>query len=412
MAIFPGVKGGDILAWRGVAELVSSLQGTIAQRMTSLLPGEEMELLRRVEGRFSEALATEERFAAEFARLAMELKQAEYEDELPGLHVRFTRLVADYFQERGSVLALHALCSAFRDELIRKALHFAEQAMEPDPYGAFPDSYCWLVGGAAGRGEQSLRADADYFLVYRDVGEGTARQFEQFSYRVMAALERCGLMSVGQRAVPVKRLWRGSVEEWHTWQEKELRREVEPRLSVLCRLADLRPLHGGGVLCTELAELIGEKLRQEASSASFHQVVKAAVGMPVALGMFGGFRVERSGAHKGCFDLEQLALAPLAMNVRALSIAGGLKATGTVGRIKRLLEEGRLDVALAERLLMAFHEFCRHLVRLETAAGRGNGDMYLNPDDLAESDRQKLKDGMEAVVNLQKINYQSFLGSL
>lgn len=409
MAIFPGVKGGDILAWRGVAELVSALQGAIGQRMTSLLPGEEMELLGRVQGRFDEELAAEERFAAEFARLARELQLAEYEDELPRLHDRFTRLAADYFRERGSVLALNSLCSGFRDELVRKVLQFAEQNTDPDHAGADAGPYCWLVGGAAGREEQSLRVDADYFLVYRDAGAGAARHFEKFSYRVMAALERCGLMKEGQRTGPVKKLWRGSGEEWQSWQEKELRREGELRTSILCRLADLRPLHGDGVLCTELAELTGERLRLGASAPSFRQLAKGVVGMPVALGMFGGFRVERSGVHRGCFDLEQAALVPLVMNVRVLTIASGLRVTGTVARIKGLLEEGRLDVALAERLLMAFHEFGRHLARLEMAADRRNGGMYLNPDDLAETDRQKVKDGMEAVVNLQKIIFQSFL---
>jgi signal-transduction protein with cAMP-binding, CBS, and nucleotidyltransferase domain len=215
-------------------------------------------------------------------------------------------------------------------------------------------------------------------------------------------------MNSGQRTVPAKRVWRGSVEEWQRWQEKELRREGEPRLSALCLLADLRSLHGDGILSIELAELAGERLRQESSAASFRQLTKKAVGMPVALGMFGGFRVERSGLHKGCFDLEQLALDPLVMNVRVLSIASGLKVTGTVERIKRLLEGGRLDVALAERLLMAFHEFGRHKVYLELAGGGADGGLYVNPDDLAEGDRQKVKESLEAVVNLQKIIFQSF----
>ncbi len=408
MAIFPGIKGGDILAWRGVAELVDGLQDTIAQRMTSLLPGEEMELLRRVEGRFSEELATEERFAAEFARLALALKQADYEDELPRLHHRFTRLAADYFRERGSVLALHSLCSGFRDELVCKALRFAEQVMEPDRPGVFSEAYCWLIGGAAGRGEQSLRGDVDYFLVYREAEEGGERYFEKFSYKVMATLEACGLMGSGQRPLSLRRLWRGSVDEWQSWLERELSWGGESRISTVCRLADLRSLHGDGVLSTELEELASERLRKEAVAPSFRQLAKTAVGMPVALGMFGGFRVERSGAYKGCFDLEQQALGPLVLNVGVLSVAAGVRAAGTVDRIKRLLEAGRLDVALAERLLMAFHEFGRHMV-LQEMAGVGNGGLYLNPDELAESDRQRVRDALEAVVNLQKIISQSFL---
>ncbi len=253
-----------------------------------------------------------------------------------------------------------------------------------------------------------MRVDVDYFLVYCDVGEEAARHFEKFSYKVMAALERCGLMSYRQRTLPLKRLWRGTVDDWQAWQEKELRREGA-RLPAICRLADLRPLHGDGMLSTELVEMAGERLRQETAAPLFHQVAKSAVGMPVALGMFGGFRVERSGAHRGCFDLEQQAIDPLVMNVGALSIAWGVRATGTVDRIKRLLEAGRLDVALAERLLMAFHELGRHLVRLEMAGGKGNGGLYLNPDGLAEPDRQRVRDALEAVVNLQKIISQSFL---
>jgi CBS domain-containing protein len=406
MAIYPGVKGGDILAWRGVSELVTGLQEQIARRMISLLPGEEIELLRRVQGRFDEELAVEERFAAEFARLAGGLKQAEYEDELPRLHDRFTQLAADYFRERGSVLGLHSLCSGFRDELVRKALHFAEQVTEA---GARPGPYCWLSGEAAGRGEQSLRVNADYFLIYRDTGEDAARRFERFSYQAVAILERCGLMTPGQRTAAVKKLWRGSVDDWQRWLDKEFSREGEPRFSIICRLADLRSLHGDGVLSAEVAELSRERLKQETAAASFRLLAKKAVGMPVALGMFGGFRVERSGAHKGCFNLDRLAVDPLVMNIRVFSIASELSATGTVDRIKQLLEGGRLDVNLTERLLMAFHEFGRHQIRLEMAAKGGNGGLFLDPDELTEPDQEKLKNGLEAVVNLQKIIFQLFL---
>ncbi len=406
MAIYPGVKGGDILAWRGVAELVNGLQDKISRRMISLLPGEEIELLQRVQGRFDAELAKEERFAAGFSRLLEGVKQAEYEDELPRLHDRFIQLAADYFRERGSVLGLHSLCSGFRDELVRTALHFAEQVTESGPAIG---PYCWLSGDAAGRGEQSLRVGADYFLVYRDAGENAARRFEKFSSQAVAILDRCGLMNSGQRTASVKKLWRGSLDDWQRWLDKELSREGDQRFSAICRLADLRSLHGDEMLSAEMAELSRERLKQETAAASFRSLVKKAVGMPVALGMFGGFRVERSGAHKGRFNLEQLAVDPLVMNVRVFSIASGLNATGTVDRIKQLLEGGRLDVDLAERLLMAFHELSRHLISLELAAGGKNGGLFLNPDELSEPDREKVKYALEAVVNLQKIIFQLFL---
>jgi signal-transduction protein with cAMP-binding, CBS, and nucleotidyltransferase domain len=409
MSIFLGSKKEDMLDWRSVAELVKGLHETISAQRRTLLPGEELELLRKVRERLDADLADEEQSASEFVRLLGELHQAQYEDELPGIHERFTGMAKAYFRKRGSVLALNTLCTTFRDELWRKILHFAEQYTDTDLHGQPPVPYCWLLGRAAGRGEQTFRVDSEFFLIYRENTNNAHSYFEKFSYRVMAALEGCGLMDHSPRTAPLSRFWRGSFTDWNNWLDEDLGREGETRLALLARLADLRPSDHDDDICPNVKGLIREKLRVDPASEVMRQLAKRGVGMPVALGMFGGFRVERGGSHRGCFNVKQSAIDPLVANVRILAIGFGIQATGTVGRIKGLQEQGHLSVDMAERLLMTYHDLSRLGILLEIDhESEGNG-MFLNPDEHGEAVRERLLGSMELIVNLQKIVFQTFL---
>lgn len=433
MAIFLGAKG-DVLAWRGTSELVAGLREMLGEKMAELAAGDELALLQGLKGRLDEELRQEEEFAATLAAALEEVATAEYQDQLPPLHTRLNQLAAEYFARRGSVVALHTLCTAYRDALVRKTLDLVEEGMLQDLLGRPPAPYCLLAAGIAGRREQTLGVAADFFLVHGNVDAGASDYFRQFSYRVMAVLDGCGLLSGRRRKKPGDTFWLGSLAEWQNWINRELRPEkeeraelpvlpaltvplkmlawgIEERHRMLARLADLRPIRCDDHLAGQVQEIVRGVLAAERHAAATVQLARKVAEMPVALGFFGGFRTEKQGEHKGKVNIELHAIAPLTMGVRLLAIKHGIEATGTVERTKELLSRGHISVELADRLLEACHNFFCQKIRLEIEqSGKGKNGWYLAPEALAADGEQQLKSGLEAVVNLQKIVYLSYVG--
>ena len=405
MAIFLGAKG-DILGTRSVSDLMAGVQGKLDEQMAYLLPGEDEELLLDFKVRLDAELAFEEEVSARFADCMAKLQGVEYADQLPDLLERFNRLATDHFARRGSVVALHELCTASYDVVMRKALELAAAGMELDSKGrpAFP--CCFLAGGSAGRKEQTLRDGAEYFLVHEDPGGSLSSYFEEFAYRFIAILKLCGFANAGKRPLAGAGVWHGTGDGWRNWARSRLHQGWEREGAGAAGLADLRGICGDEALIADLQGVARDVLSEGHQGDTFAPLIRKLSAMPVALGMFGGFRVARSGEHRGAFDLEEFALLPLVMNVRILSIRHGLAETGTVGRIKGLLDGGHLGVELAERLLKAYHAIVRQKIVMEIGTGGATG-FFLNPEELPAEEAHHLKNGLEAVVSLQRIVYQS-----
>ena len=214
MAIFLGAQGGDILSWRGNAEFAAEMRGTIAGMKTSLLYEESLDLLKAFKGRLEEEIAYEESFAAELARTEEDLRQAEYEEEISPLLARFDRLARDYFLKRGSVVALHSLCNAYRDNLVRRVAERVEATLELDGTGKPPAPYCLLATGSAGRNEQTLCVDSVYQFIHGDDENGGTGYFKEFARRAAILLGNAGLLRDLDSGAKVTPLWRCGRKEW------------------------------------------------------------------------------------------------------------------------------------------------------------------------------------------------------
>lgn len=402
MALLPGTKGEDILAWRGVAEVVGEIGAMSAERMADLLPGESLDLLKGVRGRLEEEIAFEERFSAEFSRVMEELGRARHEDEFIPLLPRFNRLAEEYFRKRESVVALHTLCGPFRDGLVRRVLRRVEELLEMEGLGRPPSPYCWLASGGIGRSEQTFCDEPAWLLIHGD--SSAAGYFETFMYRVLAFFERIGL---GNSGALMKSLWHGSRAEWRRENVDEPLPDEQRWLAGLVRRADLRPVAGDAPLAGEMINIVRSVL--DFHHGELRETGKMIAGMPHGLDFFSRLRVAKSGPHRGEFDLEQFALAPLVANVRMLAISCGLHDTATIDRIKGLQERGRLSVELTERLLHAFHDFTRLKVIRQIVSGcEDEGTCFIVPQELDADGERRLRNGLEAVSGLEKIAYLHF----
>lgn len=434
MAVFLGAKG-NIHAWRETSELIASIKESLDRQMAQPSTGDALSLLQKLRELLAGELHFENDFSAAFAKTVQELEAVNYYDRLPPLHARFNRLAAGYFQHRGSVVALHSLCNAYRDALVGKALDLVEQGMCADDLRTPPVPFGLFAAGAVGREEQTLGVAADYFLVHVDHAPLSSEYFRQFSYRIMAVLDSCGMLRNRRRKKLTDIFWYGSLGDWQNLVQQGLHPEkvseqpdvppvpatatplempvwqLEERHRMLARLADLRYIRCNELLADQVAGIARDTIAAERRSDIMPALARRIAGMPVALGLFRGLRTEKRGEQKGNINLELHAIAPMTMGIRMLAMIHGIERTGTIDRIKGLLAGGQLDVELADRLLKAYHEFFTLKITMEMGTSiKGKNSLYLAPGLLSPNDEQRLKNGLEAVMTLQKIVYQHSMG--
>ena len=336
--------------------------------------------------------------------------------ELLPLKARYLEVVAAHFRRRRSVLTLCGLCVELHDRLTAKALCFARERMLQLGLGSAPP-HALLVCGDRGRREQTLRGENRYFLLH----EEEAPRFLLFRRQVQASLQEVGLLS-GDAGI-----WHGSLSEWRDFLDEAFAQvEVPPPENFLAALppfaaaqkgepqelpgelspvalADLVFILGEQSLATEALSAAARTMQHERNRPPFLQLARRTVARPVALGRFGGWRLERSGEHKGELNLKEYALAPLVQALRVLALLAGDQVRGSGDRIHLLLEKGWLDAELAERLLKGYQCLMQLRILLEI---RGEEGSFCNPEEFSAETEARFRNSLEALQSLQKTGQQ------
>jgi CBS domain-containing protein len=433
MALIVAVKKGDISSWRGTTELIDDVRRTIAENATPLVYGDKVELLSVLQEEVSTEIQFEETIARRVEELLGETDAADSVERLKSLTRRGYQLVAEHFERRSSVVAVHEMSTRLFDRVFRKVIGLAALTPELEACGREVLACCWMAAEEAGRGEMTLMNGHRLFLVYDDSLSHAADRFREIGARVGAALAELGVIPEAGSG-HAGAIWCGSTGEWQAWLKTALLRPgqqavlpVLPALAVPFRLAnqedadfldvfaavaDLRLLAGDEGTGAKVLSQAREALGQLPVSTAFAQAARQIAAMPVAINLFGWFRVERSGKHRGEFDIEIHALKPLVMNVRLLAVTRHVAATGTIDRVRALLAGGHLSVDTAEKIVRAYHEIARQRVRMEVSAQRPVDGLFLNPEDLNDVEEQKFKGALEAVVGLERLVHSQLMESM
>ncbi len=372
-----------------ISRLLQALQSATVQ---------EIEWLEGLEGRQS-------------ALLEKIPETAEY-PVLLDIHSALNALEMERFIKTQSAPALHKNCTRYRDLLIHRVLDLVHEEMMREGKGAPPLPFALVSMGSDGRGEQTLITDQDHLIVYGDGGGVEADDyFKEFSELLVERLAATGFKKCTGDIMPVNPTWRGSFTQWRRKLLAIVRYEYEDyakNLMDLIVLSDARFVAGDKKLADSLIELIRELEKD------YFQVLwgmaKAATEMQLALGFLKRLWTEGSGEHKGEFNLKLLAWAPLVMNVRILAINQGIPATNTVRRVEMLQEEKSFSAVTANSLIDAYHILTKHriLLQIKVVKGIQNDAYYLNPYSLSDDEREKIRQAILRIEELQKMIHTNF----
>ena len=331
---------------------------------------------------------------------------------LAAAHTDLNNLEMERFLKIESVPTVHASCTEYRDLLARRTLSLVEEELAQTGSGRPQVPYALVSMGSDGREEQTLITDQDYLIVYADGGgEEADSYFKAYAELLVERMAEIGFKKCTGDIMPSNPTWRGSFTQWRKKLLAIMRYEYEDygkNLMDLIVLSDARYVGGDATLAHELVELI-RGLEQD-----YFQVLwgmaKAASEMKLALGFLKRLWTEGPGDHKGEFNLKLLAWAPLVMNVRILSINQGIKATSTLGRIEQLEKERSFSRITADGLTDAYHILTRHRIFLQIKNIKGiqKDSYYLNPYELAADERERIRQALLRIEELQKMIHTNF----
>lgn len=361
------------------------------------------ELAERLEQQRTSLLGLE----ARSEELCATIMQTRCYAELQTIEQTLTALEARQFQQTKSVPALQRGCTGFRDLLAGRVCELVEAELSAQGEGARPRPYALISMGSDGREEQTLLTDQDYLIVYGDGDHSSADlYFEGFSSLLVERLAQVGFVRCSGDIMPSNPTWRGSLQQWRARLLAISRYEYEEyskNLMDLIVLSDVRFVAGDRSLAKELIEMV------HAFEANHFHVLwgmaRAATEMKVGLGWFGRIWTDRSGSHRGLFNVKLLGWAPLVMNLRILAVNSGLAATNTLQRIALLARSGRLSSGHAATLEEAYHVLTRLRIQiqLEVLSGHGDTSIYLDPSRLDPAEHRALRQALICIKELQRM---------
>jgi len=332
--------------------------------------------------------------------------------EMGEIHEELNRMELERFLKVQSVPALHRNCTEYRDILAGRTVELVAEEMEASGHTSPGIPYALISMGSDGREEQTLITDQDYLVVYADGGgEAADEWFRIFSELLVERMVEVGFKKCTGDIMPSNPTWRGSISQWRKKLLSIVRYEYEDyakNLMDLIVLSDARYVAGDSALANELVALI-RGLEQD-----YFQVLwgmaKAATEMRLALGFLKRIWTEGSGEHKGEFNLKLLAWAPLVMNVRILSINQGIPATSTMRRIELLQREGSISRSMAAGLSDAYMVLTKHriLQQIKVVKGIQTSSYYLNPYQLPGEERERIRQALLRIEDLQKVIHTNF----
>lgn len=338
--------------------------------------------------------------------LAREIEAAGSEEGLAALASRVPSVVRWLAAGGVGAAEIGRLVAELNDRLVRRALDLVLSATEAAGHGRPPVPFTWLAAGSEGRREQTLKTDQDNGLVYRDPPADreadVAAYFERVAGGMGQVLSRLGFppcaggfMASNPRWCQPERVWRRYFESWMETPEPEA-------LLRASLFSDLRPVAGDEHVGSALWEWVCE---QAPSHVLFlRHMAKSALERPVPLGFFGGFVVERSGAHKSQLDIKGRGVFPITQAMRTYALSLGVRDTNTLDRLAAAGARGLFSAPEVVDLSDAYEVMARLRLRHQLACLDGGvaPDNFIDPQTLGKADRLLLKEAFKAIAWVQR----------
>lgn len=344
---------------------------------------------------------------AEVRRLTARVEGIVELEELIEIHRRLNVIAVELFLKGVGVMEVHELITSYRHVLTEKVIDLIAARLYPAPC-----EFAWFNMGSDGRREQTFFTDQDNALVYKlDGSVEIDAYFEHFAGEVVQALDKVGFALCTGNIMPTNPDWRGSLGGWRRKMENIFHDQSQDNLLRVIILMDITYSAGSVAMGQRMIEQAHRMIQD--NFAALMVMARSAVLSSVALTMFKKFRLEKSGPHRGMFNIKLFGWAPLIMTARVFALKYGITETNTIARIRLLEGQGHFEKSLSDDLQRAYQVLAqaKMVSQVEAIVNDRKYDYYLNPELLSEEEQASLKKALTSVEALQKLAYNSFFGS-
>jgi CBS domain-containing protein len=344
--------------------------------------------------------------AAHPVGLAREIGGESSPEGLAALAARIVSVVRWLASSGAGAVDIGRLVAELNDQLVRRALALVLSTIEAAGHGPPPLPFAWLAAGSEGRREQTLRTDQDNGLVYLDppaeLEGAAAKYFERVATAMAEMLARLGFPPCPGGFMASNPRWRQPQAVWRRYFRAWMETPQGETLLQASLFFDLRPIAG----TEEIGHALWEWVCEQAPSQTLflRHMAKTALERHVPLGFFGGFMVERSGAHKDRLDLKARGVFPITQAVRVHALSLGVRETNTVSRLQAAGTRGVFSAAEVAEIADAYEVVARVRLTHQLACLEAGlePDNFIDPRVLGKSDRLLLKEAFRSIAWLQR----------
>ena len=297
------------------------------------------------------------------------------------------------------------IISELNDKIVKRTIWLSEEI-----HGIAPVPFAWLGLGSEGRKEQTLLTDQDNAIVFDAASAGRdpadiEGYFRALAETVVNSLNQCGfplckgnIMATNPRYFGDLTAWKNKTKHWIN-----VSAEKGEDLVDIYTFLDFRTVYGSEPLDDALKEHVMNAF--ERNPAALRILAQSIVDIPVPLGFFKNFTVEKNGKYKNTVNIKVHGLLPLTTSVKLLAFYAGVTEVNTLERIRKLVEKGVIPAGRSEFIEQAFETFLglkiqNNLSNLDEGRDFSNN---INPANLNTRQKQLLKDSFLAVSEIQKI---------
>ncbi len=332
-------------------------------------------------------------------QMLFEIEEAATVDDLKRLHVQVQSLVEHLIGTGVRTPELVRLISHLNDRILIRLIELLRSDRHPD----LPDKFAFIVLGSEGRQEQTLTTDQDNAIIYSDdlTADEVAR-IEAFSYDLIDTLISIGVPPCPGGIMAKNDFWRRSLSGWKDILNGWLSKADQKNIMNGSMFFDLRALYGDQDLVQDLKQHITAYLSRDSSFLA--RTAKNVLRFKTPIGMFGRFKLETEGVHRGKMDIKKAGIFAITEGVKVLSLETGSLDGGTHERIKSLAKSGVLSRDLSEDLEASFSFLVSLRLRGQvTAISAGEETSnYIILNQINHMEQGRLRLAFEAVKSFQE----------
>lgn len=331
--------------------------------------------------------------------LLKEIKRSQSAKELKLVRDKLTDIIQSSLNKSIPLTHINSIAGEITLAIVKRAV---EQSILD--LGSPPARFVWLCIGSQGRKEQLLLTDQDSILVFEDVSAEKYRDvkdyFLKLAKKTTATLEKVGFVFCPQGHMSSNMLWCKSLTDWSKQYNNWINTPGEKSNEISSVFFDYEIAFGEQKIEDAITDVIFKNAKNNV--LFFDYLGNDALKKPAPLNFFKKFNLEEEGENKGKFDIKTKALMPLIDGARLLVLNNNIKGiNSTYLRYKQL---AMIDPKYSEIYLNCADAFLvLSKFRAQEGLKNDSSGQYINLEELNKVDREKLKNALAPMRELEEL---------